>query len=100
VVEATLVATYDYNGPPMALSATGRREGVMEKRFDSAGALFSTTKTDWGYDDLGRLTSEARDEGNDGLGADLLPDAGDYKHTYAYDLAGKESYVLIGALFI
>lgn len=66
------------------LESNGQRDYVIEKRFDgSSTSPFSTTKVDWTYDDLGRLTGETRDVGNDGQ------DGEDYVATYDYDLAGN-----------
>jgi YD repeat-containing protein len=57
---------------------------VIEKRFNgSDNSTFSGTKIDWGYDGLGRLTSETRDAGNNGQ------DGEDYVATFSYDLAGN-----------
>jgi uncharacterized delta-60 repeat protein len=66
------------------LSSNGRRSSVLEKRFSgSSTSPFSTVNIGWSYDDLGRLTGETRDEGNNGQ------DGEDYVATYAYDLAGN-----------
>ena len=68
----------------------GQRDQMLEMRYDGDSAIpFSTTRIDWTYDAIGRLTQEHRDEGDDGLGIDGLPDAGDYIHTYAHDLSGN-----------
>ena len=68
--------------------ADGQKKHVVEKRY-STPTTFSETKISWTYYPDGRLWTETRDEGNDGLGADQLPDPGDYKHTYAYDKSGN-----------
>jgi YD repeat-containing protein len=66
------------------LLSNGQRDFVIEKRFSGTdNSTFSATKIDWGYDDLGRLTSESRDVGNNGQGGE------DYIATYTYDLAGN-----------
>jgi RHS repeat-associated protein len=66
------------------LLSNGDREDVLEKRYDNSGNLFSTTKVAWTYDADDRLTSETRDEGNDGI-----QNGGDYTDTYSFDLAGN-----------
>ncbi|MCC6424883.1 MAG: hypothetical protein IT447_15530 [Phycisphaerales bacterium] len=62
------------------LLADGQRDDVIEKRYDGSGSTpTSTTKIDWSYDALNRLTREVRDEGNDGV-----QNGGDYSETYAF----------------
>jgi RHS repeat-associated protein len=69
---------YDYT-----LRADGLRDDVIERHYTSA-TEFSETKIDWTYDDLGRLTQETRDEGNDDI-----QNGGDYTDAYAFDLVGN-----------
>ena len=56
----------------------GQRDQKLEKRYGGDSATpFSTTRIDWTYDAIGRLTQEHRDEGDDGFGVDCLPGEGD-----------------------
>jgi len=66
----TLLAEYDYD-----LLADGKRSGVTET--DHAG---NTTRIDWLYDDIGRLTRESYDSYDNDL--DFIAD-------YTFDLVGN-----------
>ncbi len=66
----TLLAEYDYD-----LALDGKRTGVTET--DDQGR---TTRIDWLYDNLGRLTQETYDSYDDGL---------DYTAKYVLDLVGN-----------
>jgi RHS repeat-associated protein len=74
----TLLASYDYH-----VRADGLRDEVLESRRTNTTGTYSTVDITWAYDDLGRLKSELRDDGDNG------PSADDYLTKYDYDLAGN-----------
>ncbi|MGC4033596.1 MAG: PKD domain-containing protein [Tepidisphaeraceae bacterium] len=65
-------------------TSDGQKHDVLEHRYGSSGTLTGTTRTTWGYDANGRLLSETRDEGADGV-----QNGGDYTDTYTFDLNGN-----------
>jgi RHS repeat-associated protein len=69
----TKIAEFDYD-----VRADGRRTGVTETRYDSGSA--ETTRVDWTYDDLGRLTDEVFNHYDDLLDQSLH---------FTYDLVGN-----------
>jgi len=71
------------------LTTDGQRDFVIEKRYTDAGSLFATTKIDWTYDGLNRLTVEQRDEGNDST-----QNGADYTATYTLDAVGNRTLLV------
>ena len=69
----TKLAEYDYD-----VAADGRRTGVTETRYDSGTA--ESSRIDWTYDDLGRLTDEVFNHYDNLL---------DQTSHFTYDLSGN-----------
>ena len=68
------------------LESDGRKDYAIEKRYDGVSETASgTSKIDWTYDALDRLTGESRDEGMNGQSGGTH----DYTATYAFDLSNN-----------
>ncbi len=75
------------------LSADGKRESVVEKRYDGSSTTpFSKVRITWTYDADDRLVAETRDQDTTpGSGGDNFGtrDSGDYTDAFAYDLGSN-----------
>jgi RHS repeat-associated protein len=93
-----LLTTYTYNGQDQltgeavtkggtdvftqqyTLAANGRRDAVNETQYNADGSVFSSVQTNWGYDNLDRLTSEDYTSSVAGQS---------YADAFSYDLVGN-----------
>jgi RHS repeat-associated protein len=76
-------------GQHYTLDTDGQRKSVTETRYDSTGALYSTTNITWDYDNLNRLIEEDYDQDLASVSGNETTD--DYTDTYTLDEQGNRT---------